>query len=186
MTDPTQAEVPAGMKAYGPAHPDYPNAPKDWNGGPVLLRNGATSHNAQRWSVGYPADLCNHPTGTDIIAYTPSTSVQGAGDATPPAPTSVADEATTKLIARLGVEHCYLAPSDVAEARRLLAFAPRPAGEGEKNSRATLAVILGLTEQKVGTKADFRTALDVIGSFARRELGVPEPRAALATEGTPS
>lgn len=29
-----------GWKDYGPNHPDYPNAPKDWDTGPYICRDG--------------------------------------------------------------------------------------------------------------------------------------------------
>jgi hypothetical protein len=42
MTD--SGRVPSGMVAYGPDHPDYPNAPSDWDGGPYLCRDGQLYH----------------------------------------------------------------------------------------------------------------------------------------------
>jgi hypothetical protein len=42
MTD--SGRVPSGMVAYGPDHPDYPNAPGDWDGGPYLCRDGQLYH----------------------------------------------------------------------------------------------------------------------------------------------
>lgn len=36
--------LPAGMTPYGPLHPDYPNEPSDWDGGPYLCRDGRLYH----------------------------------------------------------------------------------------------------------------------------------------------
>lgn len=32
------------LTPYGPEHPDYPNAPSDWDGGPYLCRDGEMYH----------------------------------------------------------------------------------------------------------------------------------------------
>jgi hypothetical protein len=73
MTDPTQAEVPAGMLPWHGGD----SAPDEWDGGPVLGRSCGMmkAEDFYRWYW-----LNN---GADIIAYTPtpSTSVQGAGEA---------------------------------------------------------------------------------------------------------
>lgn len=55
------------MKAYGPSHPDYPNAPTDWNGMPVRRRHGALSQpdGAFAWES-QGGGLGN------IVAYTPA------------------------------------------------------------------------------------------------------------------
>jgi hypothetical protein len=37
--DPSRSMLP-----YGPEHPDYPNAPSDWDGGPYLCRDGQLYH----------------------------------------------------------------------------------------------------------------------------------------------
>ena len=66
MNTPEQS-LPAGMVAYGPEHPDYPNAPKDWDGEAAFCRDGAIFRVAlrradHRWKhIGL---------GSDFIAYT--------------------------------------------------------------------------------------------------------------------
>ena len=60
-------DIPEGMKPYGPEHPDYPNAPGDWDGGETY-RAGidatyATARNSPYWRAG------SGPQAT--TAYTP-------------------------------------------------------------------------------------------------------------------
>lgn len=64
--------IPAGMKAWGPDHPDYPEGPKDWDGGPYLCRDGKMYHMCgYGWAHGLG---CWNPTASwDRIAYTPET-----------------------------------------------------------------------------------------------------------------
>lgn len=59
-----------GMKPYGPSHPDYPNAPSDWDGGPYLCRDGGLYHmRGYGWAHGLG---CWNPSATwDRVAYTP-------------------------------------------------------------------------------------------------------------------
>ena len=47
MPDPSLTNpetIAAGLTEYGPDHPDYPNAPSDWDGGPYLCRDGGMYH----------------------------------------------------------------------------------------------------------------------------------------------
>jgi hypothetical protein len=60
-------EIPPGMKPYSPDHPDYPNAPRDWDGGSVLFRDGQ----AGLWSDVHECYWCHEDHPCDIIAYTP-------------------------------------------------------------------------------------------------------------------
>lgn len=72
MTDPQIAEIAAkGMKPYGPSHPDYPNAPSDWDGGPYLCRDGGMYHmRGYGWEHGL---FCQNATSDwDRVAYTPA------------------------------------------------------------------------------------------------------------------
>ena len=53
-------QVPKGMKAYGPAHADYPNAPSDWDSGPYLCRDGGMYYmRGYGWKHG---EFCSNPT----------------------------------------------------------------------------------------------------------------------------
>lgn len=75
--------IPEGMKAYGPEHPDYPNAPSDWDQGDLLLDWGDDDNTQPRfttcqqeeidWSA--PPSPWRHDIDTDkfalIVAYTP-------------------------------------------------------------------------------------------------------------------
>ncbi len=65
-----RASVPsAGMTPYDPSHPDYPNAPSDWDGGPYLCRDGGLYHmRGYGWAHGLG---CWNPTADwDRVAYT--------------------------------------------------------------------------------------------------------------------
>lgn len=60
--------LPEGMVAYSPKHPDYPNAPKDWDKGDVFHMDGsvASTHgetNDLAWTYDAHAD------GTNIAGY---------------------------------------------------------------------------------------------------------------------
>lgn len=61
--------LPSGMTPYGPSHPDYPNAPSDWDGGPYLCRDGGLYHmRGYGWEHGL---YCWNPTSDwDRVAYT--------------------------------------------------------------------------------------------------------------------
>lgn len=62
--------VPAGMKAWGPESPGYPNAPADWDGGPYLCRDGKLYHMCgYGWEHGY--GCWNPQSDWDRVAYTP-------------------------------------------------------------------------------------------------------------------
>lgn len=65
-----EKDVPQGMKAYGPDHPDYPNEPADWDHGPYLCRDGKMYHMCgYGWQHGM---YCYSSTSDyDRIAYTP-------------------------------------------------------------------------------------------------------------------
>lgn len=62
--------IPASMIEYGPSHPDYPNKPQDWDGGPYMCRDGK-----MYWMAGYGwkhGEGCWNETACwDRIAYTP-------------------------------------------------------------------------------------------------------------------
>jgi len=62
----------AGMVPYGPSHPDYPEAPSDWDGGPYLCRDGDLYHmRGYGWAHGLG---CWNPTAAwDRVAYTAQT-----------------------------------------------------------------------------------------------------------------
>lgn len=64
-------KAPEGMKAYGPDHPDYPNAPIDYAIGPVAFRRGTSGEQAR---VADPSLLFGTHTGgaLDVLAYTPT------------------------------------------------------------------------------------------------------------------
>lgn len=62
------ANTPAGMKAWSGGA----KAPADWDGGPVLLRNGYMGE-ANHWGRNTPAEL-GYEGDNDIVAYTPQTS----------------------------------------------------------------------------------------------------------------
>ena len=145
----TDFEVPEGMVSWAGGD----SAPPDWDGGDV------------RWAVP-PGYVCIGPKDAeqpwthgspgwyDIIAYTPSTPVQSAGEAfhetgvslkvdTPPAPASGADEASERkramaIIAKSWADRSFpdsaeqIAAEDVWVVDAMLAFAPRPAGEVER------------------------------------------------------
>ena len=68
LTDEQRAE----MKDYGPSHPDYPNAPSDWDGGAYLCRDGGLYYlRGYGWEHGLG---CRNPTADwDRIAYRPET-----------------------------------------------------------------------------------------------------------------
>ena len=84
---PDAPTIPEGMVAYGPEHPDYPNQPKDWDGGPYLCRDGKKC--AMR-GYGWAHGLNSYsPTADwDRIAYTPvarpSETEFDSTDSTPP------------------------------------------------------------------------------------------------------
>jgi len=68
--DGTCFPIPDGMNGYGPDHPDYPNAPKDWDERPYLCRDGK-----EYWMNGYGwrwGEGCwNQIADWDRVAYTP-------------------------------------------------------------------------------------------------------------------
>jgi hypothetical protein len=78
MSDLLALTIPVGMKAYGPDHPDYPNAPRDWDNGPYLCRDGGMYHmRGYGWKHG---EFCTNPTSDwDRVAYTPSLNAEIAG-----------------------------------------------------------------------------------------------------------
>ena len=53
---------------YGPEHPDYPNAPRDWDQGPYMCRDGQWYHmSGYGWKHGL---YCSNPTSDwDRISY---------------------------------------------------------------------------------------------------------------------
>lgn len=56
------------LTPYGPDHPDYPNAPSDWDGGPYLCRDGQFYHmNGYGW--GHGLGCWNATADWDRIAY---------------------------------------------------------------------------------------------------------------------
>lgn len=61
---------PGGLREYGPSHPDYPNAPSDWDGGPYLCRDGGMYiMRGYGWQHGFG---CWNPTADwDRVAYRP-------------------------------------------------------------------------------------------------------------------
>lgn len=61
--------IPKGMTSYGPDHPDYPNAPKNWDNGPYLCRDGSMYHMrgyVWRWGEGSWVNEADW----DRVAYT--------------------------------------------------------------------------------------------------------------------
>lgn len=59
----------AGMTPYGPSHPDYPNPPSDWDGGPYLCRDGGLYHmRGYGWEHGL--GCWNPEADWDRVAYT--------------------------------------------------------------------------------------------------------------------
>lgn len=57
------------LMPYGPNHPDYPNAPSDWDGGPYLCRDGGMYHmRGYGWEHGL--GCWNATADWDRIAYT--------------------------------------------------------------------------------------------------------------------
>lgn len=58
------------MKPYGPEHPDYPNAPSDWDGGPYLCRDNQLYH-MRGYGWGHGLGCWNPTADWDRIAYTP-------------------------------------------------------------------------------------------------------------------
>jgi len=136
MTDFRQGEVPEGMVPWAGGD----SAPADWDGGPVLNRRGHVVYGMHGQS---PSRWMHLASIDDIIAYTPSTPVQSAGEATPPAPASVADEASERkramaIIAKSWADRGFpdsaeqIAAEDVWVVDAMLAFAARPAGEVER------------------------------------------------------
>jgi len=76
MTDFRQGEVPEGMVSWAGGD----SAPADWDGGKVRMRGGRhlnVTHDAAMWDH----DRSCRCEEFDIIAYTPSTPVQSAGEA---------------------------------------------------------------------------------------------------------
>ena len=66
MIDP--ATIPDGMKPYGPDHPDYPNAPKDWDGGAYMCRDGGMFYmRGYGWKHGL--GCWNSTASWDRVAY---------------------------------------------------------------------------------------------------------------------
>ncbi len=74
-----RASVPEGMVAYGPEHPDYPNAPRNWRNGEVMLRDGRIVSGLTGIS-----NWLRTARPDDIIAYLPSPT-----SAAPPSPINV-------------------------------------------------------------------------------------------------
>jgi hypothetical protein len=62
----------AGMVPYGLEHPDYPNEPRDWNGGTVLLRDGCPWPGPDYVWKHEPEGDPDGQADVDIIAYTPT------------------------------------------------------------------------------------------------------------------
>lgn len=64
------------LKPYGPSHPDYPNAPSDWDGGPYRCRDGGLYHmRGYGWEHGLG---CWNPTADwDRVAYPALTDTKG-------------------------------------------------------------------------------------------------------------
>jgi len=58
------------MKAYGPDHPDYPNAPADWDGGPYQCRDGGMYH-MRGYSWRHGEGCWNATADWDRVSYTP-------------------------------------------------------------------------------------------------------------------
>lgn len=57
-----------GLAPYGPDHPDYPNAPSDWDGGPYQCRDGKMYHMCgYGWKHGL--NCYNHTAYWDRVAY---------------------------------------------------------------------------------------------------------------------
>ena len=56
------------MVSYGPDHPDYPNAPSDWDGGPYLCRDGQLYH-MRGYGWGHGLGCWNDTADWDRIAY---------------------------------------------------------------------------------------------------------------------
>ncbi len=81
-TDRADDTVPEGMVAYGPEHPDYPNAPRDWDGG---VRGGVRLADGEEWGGWYGEGWATwnlEPTNSRrIIAYTRATPTPDAEDA---------------------------------------------------------------------------------------------------------
>lgn len=71
MQSASEQVIPGSMVAYGPDHPDYPNAPKDWDeSSPVMLTSGfmfrqCDQHQPIYW--GHDHDDID----SDVVAYTP-------------------------------------------------------------------------------------------------------------------
>lgn len=81
MTDnteplPSEAAVaeatPEQLTSYGPEHPDYPNAPSDWDGGPYRCRDGGMYHmRGYGWEHGLGS--WNTTADWDRVGYTSRT-----------------------------------------------------------------------------------------------------------------
>ena len=56
------------LAPYGPDHPDYPNAPRDWDGGPYLCRDGQLYH-MRGYGWGHGLGCWNATADWDRIAY---------------------------------------------------------------------------------------------------------------------
>lgn len=80
MQSVSEQDIPAGMVAYGPDHPDYPNAPKDWDGGDWWERGEKRMRPRIEFREPFLWGHCGDR--GDIIAYTPSPApmVEQAGD----------------------------------------------------------------------------------------------------------
>lgn len=77
MQSASEQVIPEGMVAYGPDHPNYPNAPKDWERHrPVKFRLGTYTSEDGTWTWRHG----HYP--EDIVAYTPSPApmVEQAGE----------------------------------------------------------------------------------------------------------
>lgn len=62
-------ETRAGMTPYGPSHPDYPNAPSDWDGGAYLCRDGGLYY-LRGWGWAHGLNCSNPTSEWDRVAYT--------------------------------------------------------------------------------------------------------------------
>ena len=63
-----KAGAQARMVPYGPEHPDYPNAPSDWDGGPYLCRDNKLYHlRGYGWAHGL--NCWNATASWDRVAY---------------------------------------------------------------------------------------------------------------------
>lgn len=59
-----------GWKSYDPSHPDYPNAPSDWDGGAYLCRDGG-KYLMRGYGWEHGLGCWNSTADWDRIAYKP-------------------------------------------------------------------------------------------------------------------